>query len=341
MNNIGSTAVSLLRNGTFRAALVLVVFLLTWASRQLGGLNIFLINSWLVLSLPLVIAAIGVTLVIFTRQFDLSAAGVVTLTNVLMSTTLSQQNIWVAVALLVALGAAIGALNALLVIVGKLPAIAVTLAVLIILNGLALVILPAPGGKVSKDLVQLITGPLAVPRSLIIIVVLALAWLAFRRTRLGIYMFAVGQDEEAVRLSGVSVPRVQFASFTIAGALYAIAGIVLSAAIQSGDASIGSTYLLQTFAAIAIGGTAFIGGSGSIIGTILGALTLTVIPKFLFVVGINGWAQTIFTGALIIVAVLVGAVSVRNESKKKQKLQGKPETPAEQPAALIPEGAGR
>ncbi|MEW1819223.1 ABC transporter permease [Arthrobacter sp. NPDC080031] len=341
MNNLRVTAASWLRNGTFRAALVLAVFLLAWASRQLGGLNIFLINSWLVLSLPLVIAAIGVTLVIFTRQFDLSAAGVVTLANVLLTTTLSQQNTWVAVVIVLALGAAIGALNALLVIVGKLPAIAVTLAVLIILNGLALVILPAPGGRVSKELVQLITGPLFVPRSLIIIVVLALAWLVFRRTRLGIYMFAVGQDEEAVRLSGVSVARVQFASFTIAGALYAVAGVVLSAAIQTGDAAIGSTYLLQTFAAIAIGGTAFIGGSGSVIGTILGALTLTVIPKFLFVVGINGWAQTIFTGALIIVAVLVGAVSARSESKKKQTVQPPPDVPADPHTALIPEGAGR
>lgn len=318
MDAFWGTLGKLFRNGTFRAALVFAIFLSGWAVNQLGGLNLFLINSWLVLSLPLVIASVGVTLVIFTRQFDLSAAGVVTLINVLMATWLGQMNVWLAVIIAIAVGAGIGAINALFVVVGKLPAIAVTLATLIILNGLALVILPTPGGRVSPELVDALTGPLVIPRSLIIILVLAGAWLVFRRTRLGIYLFAVGQDAEAVRLSGVSVVPVRFAAFTIAGALYALAGVVLAAAIQTGDAAIGSSYLLSTFAAIAIGGTAFIGGSGSVIGTILGALTLTVIPKFLFVVGISGWVQQIFTGALIIAAVLIGAISTRTENKRKR-----------------------
>ena len=76
---------------------------------------------------------------------------------------------------------------------------------------------------------------------------LSLLWLIFKRTKLGIYMFAVGQDEEALRLSGVSIPKVRIAIFTIAGMLYALAGVFLSAAIQSGDATIGKAYLLQTF----------------------------------------------------------------------------------------------
>ncbi|MBN9155538.1 MAG: ABC transporter permease [Microbacterium sp.] len=322
------------RNGTFRAAVVFAIFMIAWASKQLGGLNVFLINSWIVLSLPLVIASIGVTLVIFTRQFDLSAAGVVTFTNVLMVTWLSEINVWLAVIIAIVVGVAIGALNATFIVLGRLPAIAVTLATLIILNGLALVILPTPGGRVSNELIDAVTGPLAIPRGLVLIVLLALAWVVFRRTRLGIYLFAVGQDEEAVRLSGVSVAAVRFASFSIAGGLYALAGVVLTAAIQSGDASIGSSYLLQTFAAIAIGGTAFTGGSGSVIGTILGALTLTVIPKFLFVIGISGWVQQVFTGVLIIAAVLVGAISTRTENRRKrvaaptQSPGGEPKDPA-------------
>jgi len=94
----------LFRNGTFRAALVFAIFMIGWAVNQLGGLNLFLINSWLVLSLPLVIASVGVTLVIFTRQFDLSAAGVVTLINVLMATWLGQMNVWLAVIIAIAVG---------------------------------------------------------------------------------------------------------------------------------------------------------------------------------------------------------------------------------------------
>jgi ribose transport system permease protein len=318
MNTLLARAANALQNGTSRAVLVLVFFLVLWASSQLGGLSLYLINSWLTLSLPLIIASIGVTLVMFSGQFDLSAAGVVTLTNVLMATFFNQMNPWLAFVGAIVVGAAIGMINGLLVVVGRLPAIAVTLAVNIVIGGLALVILPTPGGKIAAPLIALFTGPLLIPRSFVIIALLIGAWLVYRRTKFGIFIFAVGQDEESLKLSGISVPRVRIAVFTIAGALYALAGVTLSAVIQSGDASIGSTYLLQSFAAIAIGGTAFVGGSGSVLGTILGALTLTVIPKVLFVLGINGWVQQVFTGALIIGAVLLGAVSLRNARRKKK-----------------------
>lgn len=310
-------ALAVLRNGTIRAALVLGIFMYTWYYYQLGGLNTYLINSWLVLALPLVVASVGVTLVIITRQFDLSAAGVVTLVNVLVATKLSDTNPVIATVAMLALGAAIGCANALFVVLGKLPAIAVTLATLIILNGVSLILLPLPGGRVPQGLIDLVNQPQAsIPRPLIILALLVVAWLVYKRTKLGIYMFGVGQDEEALHLSGVSPARVRIGVFAIAGALYALAGVFLSAAIQSADATIGSTYLLQTFAAIAIGGTAFIGGSGSAIGTIIGGLTLISIPKVLFVVGISDWAQDIFTGVLIIAAVLVGAVTTRSESRQ-------------------------
>ena len=177
----------------------------------------------------------------------------------------------------------------------------------------------------DPGLISAVTGSSLVPRPLLILVVLVLLWLMFKRTKLGIYMFAVGQDEEALRLSGVSIPKVRIAIFTIAGMLYALAGVFLSAAIQSGDATIGKAYLLQTFAAIAIGGTAFIGGFGSAVGTIFGALTITVIPKMLFVVGISDWSQRVFTGLLIILAVLVGAVSAMREKSKLQAEAGEME----------------
>lgn len=310
-----------LRNGTIRAALVLAVFMYLWYYYQLGGLNTFLINGWVVLALPLVVASIGVTLVIISGQFDLSAAGVVTLVNVLVATKLSDSSPLVVLVSMLLLGALIGCLNGLIVVVGRLPAIAVTLATLIILNGLALVLLPLPGGRIPQELIDAVNTPEAtVPRAFLVLALLVVAWLLFKRTKLGIYMFALGQDEEAVHLSGVSVPRVRIAIFAIAGALYALAGVFMSAAIQSADAAIGSAYLLETFAAIAIGGTAFAGGSGSAIGTMLGGLTLVSIPKVLFVLGISDWVQDIFTGVLIILAVLVGAVAVRSENRQTMLL---------------------
>lgn len=343
MSGLGSSLSTVIRSGTFRAAIVLAAFVLFWAIRQIGGLNAYLINSWLVLSLPLVIASVGVTLVMITRQFDLSAGGVVTLINVLMATLLSELPAWLAVLIAVALGGAIGAINGLLVIRAKLPAIAVTLATLIVLNGLALVILPSPGGLVSPDLVEAVTGDSIVPRSFIVIAVIVIAWLIYRRTRLGIYAFAAGQDDEALRLSGVSVPRVRLAIFVIAGGLYGLAGVFLSAAIATGDAKIGAPYMLQTFAAIAIGGTAFTGGSGSVIGTILGATTMTVLPKVLFVAGINSWSQKIATGVLVIIAVLIGAISGRSQQRKQQTLirDGATGGATVEPPAISEEGRAR
>jgi len=326
-------------NGSVRAALILLVFLAIWARFQVGGLNGSIINGWLVLSLPLATASIGVTLVIITRQFDLSAAGVIALTNVIMATSFKEMNLWLVVVLMLVLGGLIGLTNGLFVVFGKLPAIAVTLATLIILEGLALILLIRPGGSISPDLISMVTGSSVVPRPLVILVLLVVLWLIFKRTKLGIFMFAVGQDEEALRLSGVSIPKIRIAVFTLAGILYALAGVFLSAAIQSGDATIGEAYLLQTFAAIAIGGTAFIGGSGSAIGTIFGALTITVIPKMLFVVGISDWSQRIFTGVLIILAVLVGAVSAMRQRTRLQARAGEME---QTEAHLIEqEGGGR
>ncbi len=322
MSAVGSLARRIASDGSTRAAIILLVFLAIWANFQVGGLNGSIINGWLVLSLPLATASIGVTLVIITKQFDLSAAGVIALTNVLMATSFKEMSVWVVIILMLVMGAAIGLINGAFVVFGKLPAIAVTLATLIILQGIALILLVRPGGSVDADLISYVTGSSFVPRPLIILVVLVIAWLIFKRTKLGIYMFAVGQDEEAVHLSGVSVRKVRLTIFTIAGMLYALAGVFLSAAIQSGDPNIGGSYLLSTFAAIAIGGTAFIGGSGSAIGTIFGALTLMVIPKMLFVVGISDWSQRIFTGVLIILAVLIGAITAMRHSAKLNEFAG-------------------
>ncbi len=322
MSAAGSVARRIASDGSTRAAIILLVFLAVWANFQVGGLNGSIINGWLLLSLPLATASIGVTLVIITKQFDLSAAGVIALTNVLMATSFKEMSVWVVIILMLVMGAAIGLINGAFVVFGKLPAIAVTLATLIILQGIALILLVRPGGSVDADLISFVTGSSFVPRPLIILVVLVIAWLIFKRTKLGIYMFAVGQDEEALHLSGVSVRKVRLTIFTIAGMLYALAGVFLSAAIQSGDATIGGSFLLSTFAAIAIGGTAFIGGSGSAIGTIFGALTLMVIPKMLFVVGISDWSQRIFTGVLIILAVLIGAITAMRQSAKLNEFAG-------------------
>jgi ribose transport system permease protein len=328
MSAVGSVVRRIASDGSTRAAFILLVFFLIWAINARNPLESKDITDWLVLALPLAVASIGVTLVIITKQFDLSAAGVITLTSVMMATSFKETNVWIVVILVLAVGALVGLLNGVFVVFAKLPAIAVTLATLIILQGVSLILLVRPGGSVDENLISFVTGSSEssssafFPRPALILLVLVAAWLLFKRTKLGIYMYAVGRDEEAVQLSGVSVRKVRLSIFTIAGILYALAGVFLAAAIKSGDATIGESYVLSTFAAIAIGGTAFIGGSGSAIGTIFGALTLMVMPKMLFVIGISGWSARVFTGVLIILAVLAGAVSAMRQGAKLKETTG-------------------
>ncbi|MCY4631335.1 MAG: ABC transporter permease [bacterium] len=303
--------------GTTRAALFLLIVLVVWDQRQIGGLTVRLIESYLVLATPLIVASIGVTLVIITREFDLSAAGVVTLVNVLMATSLQSLNPWLMVVVFVLLGAGIGLVNGVLVVYGKLPGIAVTLATLVIPQGLALIRLKTPGGIVPRTLVDALKTHATVPRALILILALAAAWLVFRRTRLGMYMFAIGKDEEALRLSGVSTRAVRISIFSIAGALYGFAGVLIALTTETGDANIGNAYLLSTFAAVAVGGTAFVGGTGSAIGSIFGALTLVAIPKVLFVLGISNWMVQVVTGIIILIAVLLGAIAARRAKDRE------------------------
>jgi len=328
MSSVGTVLKNLLSNGTTRAAIFLIIILILWSQFQLGGLNVKLVNSYMVLALPLVVAAIGVTLVIIMGQFDLSAAGLVTLVDVLVATSLTDMNPWLMALIMVALGAAIGLVNGLFVVYGKLPAIAVTLATLIILGGVSLVLLDMPGGTVPKALIDFVKAPLIVPRALIILIVIAILWLLFRRTRLGLYMFALGEDEEALRLSGVAIKPVKLTIFALAGALYAVAGVLLAVSTETGDANIANSFLLSTFAAVAIGGTAFIGGTGSGIGTMFGALVLLAIPKLLFVLHVSNWLAQVVTGAIIILAVLIGAIAVRRQLKQ-QYLGLRPIPPSE------------
>jgi ribose transport system permease protein len=309
MNTKPARIRQILTDGTGRAVIYWLILMTIWLSLQSTqgmGIDSKLIQSYLVLALPLIVASIGVTLVIIMGQFDLSAAGVIAIVNVTIASTLSSWNPLLVVVLMVALGAFIGLVNGLFVILGKLPAIAVTLATLIILQGLAIVILPQPSGKVPPFLVDGVRAPFV---AVGIIIVIIIAWMLFKRSRLGLYMFAIGADPEALHLSGLPVKKIQLKIFVISGALYGLAGVLMSASLTSGDANAADSFLLTTFAAAAIGGTAFVGGRGSAVGTLFGALTLLAIPKVLFVFGVSDWTQKVAFGLLVLLAVVAGAFS--------------------------------
>lgn len=266
-------------------------------------------------SVPLAIAAAGETLVVLSRGFDLSVAGVISLANVLMAVYPQEGPFGaiVSLAICLAVGGIVGAVNGWLVAILRLQAIAATLATMIVCQGLALVILDAPGGMVadwvSYELTDRLFGVL--PISGLFVLAVVLAWLIFKRTNLGLGLYAVGADEQAASLSGISVIKVRFAAFVGAGMIYGLAGFMLSAQTATGNPNSGTPFLMLAFAAVALGGTSLSGGRGGLIGSILGAATLMLLQKVLFSGGVSSFYTGIFQGVVLVLAIVFGSAFAR------------------------------
>jgi ribose transport system permease protein len=267
-------------------------------------------------AVPLALAAVGQSLVILTRGIDLSVGGMMDLTNSLAAMKLqggfATEALWTVLILLI--GAAGGLLNGLLVAYGRIQPILVTLGTLSIFQGLALWVLPSPGGHVAGGYTGLFLNPNA-PSSLIFVVLLGLAWVAFRRTRLGVQIFAIGNDEQAARANSVPVIRTKVIVYTLAGMLAAGAGIALATTTTGGDATAGDVFTLSSIAAAVIGGVSLFGGRGSAVGAICGAFVLTVLVDVLFFANIDPLFQPFYQGLFLVIAVgastLLGRMLVR------------------------------
>jgi ribose transport system permease protein len=260
-------------------------------------------------AVPLAFAAVGQCFVVLTKGIDLSVGGVVDLANamaaVTMGKSLASALAWSVVILLV--GAACGLVNGLLVALGRLQPIVVTLGTLSIYQGLAIRVLPEPGGAIPPSFTNFLVNPNA-PYALIFIVLLALAWSAFRRSRAGVDLYAIGNDEAAARALGVHILRAKIIAYMLDGTLAAAAGLFLAASATAGDATTGNSYTLSSIVAVVLGGVSLFGGRGSAIGAIAGALITTLIVNILFFGHVNPLFQSFYEGVFLLIAVVVGGV---------------------------------
>jgi ribose transport system permease protein len=294
---------------------ILIGLYIVYAAADQNALTLSGIGTLLTNGAPLVLAATGLTLVILIGGFDLSLAGVVVLGNVILATRSGDSIVsgLLGVVLVIVSGAVVGALNGFLVGYLRVQSIAATLGTFIMSAGVALIILPAPGGVVPTFISPGLSDNLGgvVPAPLIVIVLTMIAWLALRRTAFGAHMYAVGGDERAATQSGVKVAWTKFRVYITAGILYSLAGIMLSAQTASGDPTGSALFMVLTFAAVALGGARFGGGRGTAIGSIFGAGILTVMQKTLFAVGVSTFYTGIVQGVVLIAAVLIGQLSSR------------------------------
>jgi ribose transport system permease protein len=260
-------------------------------------------------ALPTVLAAVGQSIVVVTRGIDLSVGGVIDVSNSLAATRMhdgaGSMVEWTVLILVV--GALCGAVNGLLVAYARLQPILVTLATLAILQGIALRILPEPGGTIPGGYSNVLANPNG-PWSLFFVAGTAAVWLILRRLTIGVQIFAIGNDEYAARAHGIAVRRVKVIAYSLAGLLGSASGLFLAAGTTAGDAAAGDTYILTSIAAVVLGGISFFGGRGSAIGSIAGAFILTILTNVLFFAGIDPLYQSFFQGLFLFVAVLLSSL---------------------------------
>ena len=273
-------------------------------------------------ALPFVLATVGMAIVVIAGGIDLSIAAMMAVASVtaasLMTGANDGQSVLVVVAVL-ALGLAMGAVNGTLIVVTKVPDIVVTLAMLFVWQGVALLILNAPGGAAAPWLRGLIVGgvtlpwvPVAwtawLPKAVIFVgVCVALVWLPVRRSKLGLRIYAIGSDPMAAFRSGVPVGATRIAAYALCGLFAALGGLAVTMATGIGE-PIPGPYLLASVAAVVLGGVVLGGGRGGVLGPILAVFVLRLVRMDLTLLSIDPNVTAIVEGTIMVVVVMLGAV---------------------------------
>ncbi len=261
------------------------------------------------------IVAVGMTFVIISGGIDLSVGSIVALSGVVLGTLLQAgQPLPIAVSAAIAAGVACGLVNGALVSVGGLPPFIATLGMMSVARGAALVFTEGrPVSGFDEGFRSLATGSIGfIPAPVaVMILVYAVAQLVLTRTTFGRYVYAIGGNEEATRLSGVAVRFHKTTIYGVSGLMSAVAAIVLTARLNSAQPIAGMMYELDAIAATVIGGTSLMGGEGTLAGTLVGALIMGVLRNGLNLLGVSSFLQQIVIGAVIVVAVLVDTILKR------------------------------
>ena len=259
--------------------------------------------------LPLILLAIAQAIVLINGSIDLSIGnlmGVVAaflVTQYTMDDTIGRfLQVFV---MAIGIGVLAGALNGIFVSLVRIPPFITTYATSFVFSGIAMWILPRPGGNMPEIVTTFYrkTLPLSLPMGIWIILILMLLWLAFRNTRFGAHMYAIGGNEKAAFTSGVSVIRHRISVHMIAGFIAAFAALALVLITGSSDARIGGTMTLDSVVAVVLGGTPMSGGIGGVVGPIFGVMTLGFVRNIVGFADVDTWVQSLVDALIILIAL--------------------------------------
>jgi ribose transport system permease protein len=284
-----------------------------------------LLNITLQTSL-IAIVAVGMTMVIITAGIDISVGAVIAFVGIVTAGFLKfnlpvSLVIFMAVAAGLVVGLMLGYFNGFFITKFKMAPFIVTLVAMSILRGLAYIMPKFFGFEEGRpiwglpdEFLWLGSGRiLMIPfPTILMIIIFIIAYIVLNHTKFGRYVYAIGGNEEASRLAGIKTSRVIIYVYMINGLLTALSGILLTSRLSSGQPNAGLSYELQVIAAVAIGGASLLGGKGSIIGTFIGAMFIGVLRNGLNLVGVGSYYQEVILGLVILAAVLLDQIKVRD-----------------------------
>ncbi|MGP9804085.1 ABC transporter permease [Paracoccus sp. NSM] len=294
--------------------------------------NYFTVANFLIMSSQVAIfgiLSIGMLLVILNGGIDLSVGSILALSGVVAGAMMQGVEldalgvilyppVWAVVVLTLCVGAAVGAVNGVLVAIFKVPPFVATLGVMYVARGIALLMTNGLTYNNLRGREELSNTGFSwlgfnrlwgIPISVIVLASIAIiAGLILSRSAFGRWLYASGGNERAAELSGVPVKRVKITVYVVSGMLSAVAGLVLASQLTSAGPTAGMTYELTAIAAVVIGGAALTGGRGTVRGTMLGAFVIGFLSAGLVIIGVSSYWQTVFTGAVIVLAVLMNSL---------------------------------
>jgi ribose transport system permease protein len=266
------------------------------------------------------VIAMGMTFVILTAGIDLSVGAVLALCGAFAASLIaSGTGLLIAMPIVLLAGLALGAVSGLIITYGAVQPFIATLVSMTVLRGAVLVFsngtpIDASSGAASNAFGNLGAGYVfGIPIPVIAAaIVFAACWVALTQTRFGRYVYAIGGNENVTRLSGVNVTLIKVVVYAVSGLLSALAGIILTARLQSAQPTAGAGYELDAIAAVVVGGTSLAGGIGSMTGTLIGALIIGILNNALNLMDVSAYYQMIAKGAVILLAVLVDRRGAQN-----------------------------
>lgn len=270
-------------------------------------------------ALPVALAAAGQALAVLTGGIDLSIASMMALLGVVGAALMDGSSDTFAilvVCFVLALGACIGAINGALIVITRVPDIIVTLAMLFVWGGAALLVMKSPGGAVAEWLRGLSSGTLFtawLPKALVLLVLaVGVIWIPLRRSVLGLSIYAVGSDALAAYRSGVNVGLTKIVAYAFTGLFAAMAGLAVTMNTGIG-APLPGPYLLASVAAVVLGGVSLAGGRGGLVGPIVAVFILRLVRADLTFMGVDSNFATVIEGAMLVGVVMLGGLAALRE----------------------------